>query len=182
MSVLVVAATQLELAHVEGADTLCCGVGPVEAAIATAAALAAARPRALLHIGIAGARRLEPGELVIGSEALYCDLRNPDSAIGLIDKAEPDPGLLAAARAALPQAAVVPIATAARVGEAHACADVEAMEGFAVLRAAAAAGVPAIELRAISNAFDSPRAEWRIDAALEALARAVPLLIEAFGA
>ncbi len=37
---------------------------------------------------------------------------------------------------ALPAAVVLPIATSARVGGGHACCDVEAMEGFAVLRAA----------------------------------------------
>jgi futalosine hydrolase len=182
VSVLVVAATELELEKVEGADTLCCGIGPVEAAIVTAAALAVAKPSALLHIGIAGARRLEPGRLAIGVEALYCDLRDPGSRIERIERVEPDPLLLAAARAALPDAAAVPIATAARVGDGHACAEVEAMEGFAVLRAAKVAGVPALELRAVSNAFDAPRAEWRVDEAVGALADAVPRLIEAFGA
>jgi predicted 5'-methylthioadenosine/S-adenosylhomocysteine nucleosidase len=182
MSVLVVAATQLELSSVEGAETLCCGIGPVEAAVATAAALATARPAAILHIGIAGARTLEPGRLAIGSQALYCDLDDPGSMIEKVERTAPDPALLEAARTALPDAAVVPIATAARVGGGRTCADVEAMEGFAVLRAAEAAGVPAIELRAVSNRYDTPRAEWRIVEAIESLARAVPLLIEAFGA
>jgi futalosine hydrolase len=181
-TVLVVAATQLELENVDGADTLCCGIGPVEAAVATAAALAADRPRAILHIGIAGARRLEPGQLAIGSEALYCDLIDHASRIERVVRVAPHPAFLAAARKALPEAAVVPIATSARVGGGQEHAEVEAMEGFAVLRAAEAAGVPAIELRAISNAFDAPREEWRIDEALAALATAVPLLIEAYGA
>ena len=154
--VLVVAATELELAKIMGVETLCCGIGPVEAAIATTAALAATRPPALLHIGIAGARTLQPGSLAIGAEAVYCDLCDHGSRIERVLRAEPDPVLLAAARKTLPGAAVVPIATAARVGAGHACADVEAMEGFAVLRAAEAAGVPAIELRAVSNAFDAP--------------------------
>ena len=47
------------------------------------------------------------------------------------------------------------------------------MEGFGVLRAAAAAGVPALELRAVSNAYGAPRADWRIDEAIAALAGAV---------
>ena len=37
---LVVAATERELAFVEGAETLCCGVGPVESALQTARSLA----------------------------------------------------------------------------------------------------------------------------------------------
>jgi propanediol dehydratase small subunit len=53
----------------------------------------------------------------------------------------PDPALLAAARRALPEAAVLAIGTSARVGGTDGV-DVEAMEGFAVLRAAELAGVP----------------------------------------
>jgi nucleoside phosphorylase len=180
--VLVVAATALELAHVEGADTLCCGVGPVEAALTTAGALARRPAERLLHVGIAGARDLAPGALVLGSEAVYCDLLRPAGPLAAIERARPDPALLAAAAAALPEASVLPIATSARLGGGHACAEVEAMEGFAVLRAAAAAGVPALELRAISNAFDAPRAAWRIDEALAALAVATGALLEALGA
>ena len=55
--ILVVAATTRELAPAQGWQTLACGVGPVEAAAHTAAALVATRPRAVLHVGIAGARR-----------------------------------------------------------------------------------------------------------------------------
>jgi nucleoside phosphorylase len=54
------------------------------------------------------------------------------------------------------------------------------MEGFAVLRAAALAGVPALELRAISNAVDEPdRAQWRFDDAFAALRDAVARLLPA---
>ena len=68
-----------------------------------------------------------------------------------IDRVGPDPALLAAARRLLPEAHVLPIATTGRVGGGTAC-EVEAMEGFGVLRAAARAGVPALEVRAVSNA------------------------------
>jgi len=69
--VLLVAATELELCGHEG---LACGVGPVEAAAVTARALAETRPRAVLHVGIAGARRLTPGSIVVGTESVYLDL------------------------------------------------------------------------------------------------------------
>jgi futalosine hydrolase len=174
--VLVVAATPRELAFVEDAETLCCGVGPVEAALATARALCAVRPPVLLHVGIAGARRLEAPTLVLGSEAVYCDLVDPGSAVPRLARVDPDPGLLAAARRALPGALVVPIATSARIGG-GAAFEIEAMEGFGVLRAAAAAGVPALELRAVSNGFGEPRERWRIEEALDELARALGLLI-----
>jgi nucleoside phosphorylase len=55
---------------------------------------------------------------------------------------------------------------------------VEAMEGFAVLRAAELAGVPAVEVRAVSNEIDEPdRARWRFDDALAALEAALPRLL-----
>ena len=51
------------------------------------------------------------------------------------------------------------------------------MEGFGVLRAAALAGVPAVEVRAISNEIgEDDRARWDIDAGLEALERVLPTL------
>ena len=57
------------------------------------------------------------------------------------------------------------------------------MEGFAVLRAAALAGVPALELRAVSNAVgEADRALWRIGEALDVLGGAVRRLLEALDA
>jgi futalosine hydrolase len=171
--ILVVAATDRELAGADGAPTLACGIGPVEAAAATARALAALRPQVVLHVGIAGSRGLPAPALVIGSESVYEDARGP-----LVPgRVEPDAGLVAAARRALPEARVLPIGTSARVGGTSAC-DVEAMEGFAVLRAAQLAGVRAVEVRAVSNEIDEPdRARWRFDDALAVLAAAVPRLL-----
>jgi nucleoside phosphorylase len=170
---LVVAATERELAGADGAATLACGIGPVEAAAATAHALTVTRPYALLHVGLAGMRGFTGCELVVGSEALYSDAAGP-----LVPaRARPDVELLAAARRALPDARAVPIGTSARVGGVSGC-DVEAMEGFAVLRAAELAGVPAVEVRVIANEVEEPdRALWRFDEALELLAGALPLLI-----
>jgi futalosine hydrolase len=171
--VLVVAATDRELALVRGADTFCCGIGPVEAALQTARALAERRPDAVLHVGIAGAHGIAPPGLVLGSEAVYCDVIDPSSTLPRIERVEPDPGLLARVRAVLPEAHVLPIATCGKVGGATGF-DVEAMEGFGVLRACALAGVPAVELRAVSNQVgEADRSTWRFDEALAALADAV---------
>jgi futalosine hydrolase len=171
---LVVAATERELELARGVDTFCCGIGPVEAALQTAHALAERRPEAVLHIGIAGARTLAPPTLVLGSESVYEDARGPL----VVARIEPDAALLERARAALPDAHVLPIGTSAHVGGTSAC-EVEAMEGFGVLRAAAVAGVAAVELRAISNAIDEPdRGRWRFDEALAALAEAVSRLVD----
>jgi futalosine hydrolase len=164
---LVVAATERELALSEGVETLCCGVGPVEAAARVAAVLAWQRPEAVLHVGIAGSRTIEPLTVVLGSIAVYEDFR---AAIPVVDHVEPDEALLARARAWLPGAAVLPIGTSASVGGTKRC-EVEAMEGFGVLRACALAGVPAVELRVIANSPDeTDRAKWRIEDALGVLA------------
>lgn len=177
---LVVAATEKELAGVpEGIARLACGIGPVEAAAATARALSVEHRAAVLCVGIAGARRsarLGIGELVLGSESVFCD-----AGAVVPSRLEPDAALLAAARAALPDARVLPIGTSARVGGTHAV-EVEAMEGFAVLRAAQLAGVPGLEVRAISNEIEeADRGRWRFDEALAALAAALPALAAAAG-
>jgi futalosine hydrolase len=164
---LVVAATDRELARLDGSDTLCCGVGPVEAAARVAARLATQRPEAVLHVGIAGSRSLEPLTVVLGSIAVYEDFR---TAFPVVDHVEPDEALLARARVWLPDAPVLPIGTSASVGGTTR-SEVEAMEGFGVLRACALAGVPAVELRVVANSPDEPdRAKWRIEDALGVLA------------
>jgi futalosine hydrolase len=171
--VLLVAATEIELCEREG---FVCGVGPVEAALATARRLALEAPEAVLHIGIAGARGITPGGLVIGSESIYTDI---SAEIPVVDRVEPDAGLLAALRNAVPEALSLPIGTSAAVGGAT-DVRVEGMEGFAVLRACALAGVPGIEVRAISNEIaEGDRSRWRIGRALEALADALPRMLEA---
>ena len=66
------------------------------------------------------------------------------------------------------------------VRDAHRGLRVEAMEGFAVLRACALAGVPAIEVRAISNELsEGDRSRWRIGRAVEAISDALPRLLAA---
>ena len=171
--ILIVAATEPELC---GHPGLVCGVGPVEAAAATAQALAVGGVDAVLHVGIAGARRnagIAVGALVVTREAFYEDLV---TARGLApDRATANPTLVSAVCGLLEVEPVV-IGTTGRVGGTNAC-PVEAMEGFAVLRAAELAGVPAVEVRAISNHLEDERVDWRIDDALAALAQALPGLI-----
>lgn len=172
---LVVAATERELGAVEGAETLACGIGPVEAAATTAHALATSRPSALLHVGIAGARGLAISTAVIGTTSLYCDIA---AAIPVVDRVAPDPRLLAELRAAFPDLPALPIGTSACVGGTGHDLQVEAMEGFGVLRAAELAGVPAVEVRVIANEIDEPdRAKWRFDDALATLSELLPRLV-----
>jgi nucleoside phosphorylase len=177
---LVVAATAFEAELVADAEVAVavCGIGPVEAALATAAALGEHRPHAVLQFGIAGAQTLGPGSLALGSEAVYCDVFDPAAGLARVERVAADAALLERARRAVPSAHVLPIGTTARVGGGTAC-EVEAMEGFGALRAAALAGVPALELRAVSNRVaDTDRSLWRIDDALAALRGALPPLVE----
>jgi futalosine hydrolase len=159
--ILVVGATERELAGVNGCPAVICGVGPVEAAAATAMGIERHSPAAVLHVGIAGARRgcgIVAPELVIGSSAVYSDL-----TINLAPREVTAPRM--------------PIGTSASVGGGG--YDVEAMEGFAVLRAAQLAGIPALEVRAIANEIEeADRARWQFDEAFTAIATATPLLIE----
>ena len=175
---LLVAATHDELC---GHDGLVCGVGPVEAAAATARALALRSFDAVLHVGLAGGRELEPGTVVIGAEAVYCDL---SAEWPVIERAQPDGRLVDAIVRALPSVAELTIGTSAAVGgPCKSLSDsppVEAMEGFGVLRAAEHAGVPAVEVRVISNEIGEPdRTKWAIAAALDTLGTTMPTLIAA---
>jgi futalosine hydrolase len=176
--ILIVAATDRELC---GHDGLVCGVGPVEAAAATARALALRSFAAVLHVGLAGARGLAAGSLVVGSEAVYCDL---SAEWQVVDRATPDARLLEALRVALPDATAIAVHTTAAVGRASDTAPrgplVEAMEGFGVLRAAERAGVPAVEVRVVSNQHrEEDRSRWDVAGALEVLETTLPAMVDA---
>jgi futalosine hydrolase len=166
--ILVVCATDEERARLpgrEGVEFLVCGIGPVEAAIATADALARAPYELAVSVGIAGAfpGRGEVGDAFAVAEELYAELELEGGAplpLELPARAESTAAALApfregriAARIGRGLTTATITATgsrAARLALRFDC-DLEAMEGFAVLRAARRAGVPALELRGISN-------------------------------
>jgi nucleoside phosphorylase len=177
--ILLIAATQEELG---GQPGLVCGIGPVEAAAATARALALEAPKAVVNVGIAGAKGITPGRLVIGSEAVYCDLV---AGLPVLQRLRPDARLLAATEDALPLAVALPIGTTATVDGpcgAHPGIRVEAMEGFGVLRACELAGVPAVEVRAVSNEIgEGDRARWQIHRGIDTLNSTLPDLLAALG-
>ena len=145
--VLLVAATDIELGDLPG---LACGVGPVEAAAVTARRLASDPPSAVLHVGIAGGHGITPGGLVIGSESVYCDL---SAEIPVVDRVRARPAAARErARGGPERSRPADRDERARsVGSPVATCASRAMEGFGVLRACALAGVPAVEIRAISN-------------------------------
>jgi futalosine hydrolase len=136
----------------EGVDILPCGVGPVEAAVAVARALAGHAYAAVINAGIAGAFR---GSAAVGDALLVTSerladlglegggaLKLPDGA-SLVGEVAADAGLVArtaplpfrAARGLTVSQVTTTDATAARLQRAYA-PDVESMEGFAVLRPA----------------------------------------------
>lgn len=178
--ILVVAATPRELASDGPWRTLLCGVGPVEAAAATAGAIAVDPPAAILHVGIAGARRaraVPPCSIVIGSESRYCDLTVPAEWAPSVVPAAPH--LIEAVRGAVPDALLLPIGTSASVGASSGC-DIEAMEGFGVLRSAQRAAIPAVEVRAVANDIEEPdRGLWHFDAAFAAINAVTPRIVAA---
>jgi futalosine hydrolase len=195
--ILVVCAMREELRafdppeHVRVIDV---GVGPVEAAVATARTLASAPFGVVVNAGIAGVFRSRGSvgdAFVVASEALAdfgleggAPLALPGGA-RLVDRIDADAGLVARGVAAglrighgLTVAQVTTTdATAARLRQRY-DADLESMEGFAVLRAAADAGIPAVEVRGISNYVgDRARSEWDFAAGAGATVRALTALV-----
>jgi nucleoside phosphorylase len=126
-----------------------CGVGPVEAAAATARELALRPPDAVVNVGVAGGRGITPGGLVIGSAAVYVDISAAE--IPIVDRVEPIPPCSTECGWRFP----TPSSSRSERAEPWAVScrrlRVEAMEGFGVLRACELAGIPAVEIRAISN-------------------------------
>lgn len=152
--------------------------------MATTSQVSVKPPGAVLHVGVAGGRRLTPGAIVLGTEAVYCDL---ETEVPVVDRAVPDSALLAALQSAFPESISLPIATSAAVSGPTSTAThefrVEGMEGFAVLRACEAAGVPAVELRVVSNDIgEGNRALWMMRRAVEVLDDAVPRALAALDA
>ncbi|GIJ76080.1 futalosine hydrolase [Micromonospora phaseoli] len=184
------------------------GVGPAVAGAATARLLALAemadRPyRGVISAGVAGGfvGRVAVGDIVLGTRAVAADLgaESPDGFIPVDKLGMPpellgggtdvavDSTLLAALRAALPDATVGPVLTVSTVtgttastdalSQRHPDAVAEAMEGYGVAVAASHAGVPFAELRAISNPIGPrDRDAWRLRDALAALTAAAAAL------
>jgi len=200
--VLIVVATPGEAAHLRDlpARVIVSGVGPVAAALATAHALTATPARLVISAGIGGAypgSGLRPGDLAVSSVMIQADLGAWDGAAFLpLD----DLGLSVLPDG--PHGAVFPAWTHARAVAARACAALgpaltlggvtgsaaqaqalerrypgalcEGMEGAGIAHAALLAGVPALEVRGISNPVGPrDRSAWRVPEALAATRRGV---------
>ncbi len=176
------------------------GVGPAAAAAGTARLLATGRYRAVVSAGIAGGfpGRAPVGAIVLGTRSIAADLgaETPDGfltvdELGFGSSVLPaDPTLLKSLTVALPEAVTGDVltlstvtgtaATAERLATLFPQAVAEAMEGFGV--AVAAAGLPFVELRTISNPIGPrDRAAWRLKEAFAALSTASGALWTACG-
>lgn len=171
------------------------GVGSAAVAATTARVLAQQRFDAVVSAGIGGGINVATGGTVIATSSVAADL-GADSPDGFLSLDElgfgtatiaADPDLVAAATKALPHAVAGPVLTVSTVTGTlagtrdliarHPHAVAEAMEGFGVATAAMQAGVPFVELRAISNPVGPrDRAAWRIGDALEGLSEAFACL------
>lgn len=198
--ILVVCAVAAELAGFarDGVDVIAVGVGPVESALGTLRALHAAPYALVVNAGIGGAFRgmAAVGEAVAVTAERYAELGREDGAalslpggLALTTACDADAATLARYR---PRALGVRFGTGvtsatittsdARAAElaARYGAAVESMEGFAVLRAAATAGVAASEVRGISNIVgDRATSQWDFRAGSAAAVRALTGLLDA---
>jgi futalosine hydrolase len=175
--------------HVE---MLVTGVGPVEAAACVSRALAQSPYDLVISAGVAGALEdaAEIGEGVVVSEDIFeVNLENgtplslPEGA-RVIDRAGSD--LLLVDRLVEMGFKSLRGITVPRVTASDNTAErlralgvgVETMEGFAVLRSAEIAGVPAIEVRGISNLVcDRARSRWNLDAGIAGTERVLNALL-----
>jgi futalosine hydrolase len=195
--ILVVCALTQELPDFSSSDDvelLACGIGPAESAAATARALALHRYDAVVSAGIAGAFRgcANVGDARIVGEEFLADFGREDrsaldlpAGAALVQRVDASSLLLRRARA-LPYPVVRGLtvtritttnATAQRLRDAYQ-ADVESMEGFAVLRAAELAGVPAIGIRGISNIVgDRTASAWDFHGGARAAVAALQALL-----
>jgi futalosine hydrolase len=192
--ILVAGATPQELAFLEpraGITVLVTGVGPVEAAARVTQELARETYSLVVNAGIAGVYH---GEAQIGDGVIVAeDHMELDLEVGapltlpgglrVVDKAASTPALVSrlveqgfhALQGVTVTRATATDATAARLRVRG--AQVESMEGFAVLRAAEIGGVRAIELRGISNvAGERSRSGWNFAAGTRGLARIMTAL------
>ena len=200
MRVLVVCAVAGELAALHkrpDVDVVAVGVGPVEAAAGTARALAAAAYDAVINAGIAGGfrGRCTVGDAVVCAREDFADLGLEDGSafplpggVTLERTVEADRGLLqpfldgqipVIVGRGLTSSIVTSTDARATLLAQRFRSDVESMEGFAVLRAALAAGVPAIEVRGVSNLVgDRATNGWNFRAGAEAAVATTDALLD----
>ncbi|MEV0092440.1 futalosine hydrolase [Streptomyces sp. NPDC050738] len=182
-------------------DVIAGGVGPAASAAAAATALALGTYDLVVSAGIGGGFGVPLGSLVIADAIVAADLgaETPDGFVPVTElgfgsvEHRPPSALVrrTAAACAAATGTVLTVSTVTGTAEraaalrlAHPGAVAEAMEGFGVAEAAHQHGVPALEVRAISNAVGPrDRDAWRIGDALAALTEAfgkIPPVLESW--
>lgn len=184
-------------------DVMAAGVGPVAAAANTAKLLAARSCKLVISTGIGGgfSPRAEVGTLVVANEIVAADL-GVETLEGFSSfdelgfgstRIQVDLTLVSRLTAALQEAKlsvvtgpIISVSTA--TGTAASAAErsrripgvaAEGMEGYGVALAAHIYGVPALEIRAISNQVGPrDRNSWRIKEAFEVLEKTFSVLEE----
>lgn len=175
-----------------GVEMLVTGVGPIEAAASVSRALAQSPYSFVINAGIGGAFEGcgEVGDgVVVSEEMMELGLETgtaivlPDGA-GIIERASSDLSTVdrlvergfASKRGITVSRVTATDATARRLAALG--VEVESMEGFAVLRAAEIAGVPAVEVRGISNIVtDRARSRWDFSAGTKGLQTVLTALL-----
>lgn len=166
--VLVVAATKAEAAYVpDGVPLVLTGIGKVEAAALTAAAIARSRPDLVLNIGTAGALRPGLTGVFLPSTVVNHDL-SADAIRALGHDAVDEIGLPDGDGTVLATGDLFVTDPAARDRIAERAHLVD-MEGFAVARACHLAQVPCRLVKVVSDAADDSALEW--PAVVDACAR-----------
>ncbi|NJK43420.1 MAG: futalosine hydrolase [Pleurocapsa sp. SU_196_0] len=199
---LVVVATPLEaerLPALRDARVVVSGIGAVNAALATQAAILESRPRLAVSVGIAGAYPwggASIGEVIVASRCVYAGLGAEDDeeflnlellgfplletrgsrVFNTIPTAQEHLEFARVTHAKIGEILTLETVTGSersleRLQRLHPNAIAEAMEGAGVAHAAALHGIPALEVRGISNAVEAGRhrESWRIGVALDAL-------------
>jgi futalosine hydrolase len=175
----------------DGVDKLTIGIGPVEAAAAVATALANLDYSLVVNAGlggaVAGAAQIGDG-VIVGEDAMDLGLETGEPISlppgeRVVDRARSDVAIVEKLRArgfAVLNGVTVSSVTATDVTASRLAgrgAQVESMEGFAVLRTAERAGVRAIELRGISNRCGArERSGWDFAAGAAGLQHIVEVL------
>lgn len=204
MTIVLVVAVDAEAAAVgtrEGVHVVTAGVGRTNAAIATTLAAQKDQVHAIISVGVAGAlpgSNLNIGDLIGANFCVYAEegIETPTgfqdmSAIGfslgdfLGNDVPCDPHLIQAVQNLAPIGRIATVATcsgtdeaADRIAARTGCV-AEAMEGAAVVHTARRLGVPAIEIRAISNTTGNRESQkWDLPAAFSTLQDALPPILD----
>lgn len=177
-NLLVISATKMEMSYVDKIadfNTLVTGIGIANTIINTQNYIYSKRPELIIQIGICGAidKSLEIGQVVVVESDFIADIgawREEHKKFTAFESK-----LFHSTKNSFPfknvSGRTVNMACNPMLDNHH--ADIETMEGAAILEIANLNNIRVIQLRAVSNYIDSPRADWKIETAMQNLALAL---------